>query len=718
LADLGVRQYPITARAAPPDDRTRVLKYGVMFGVFDRYGDVEPVGLAEQGIFYMGTRHLSQFTLQLGGTRPLLLSSTVREDNSLLTADLANVDLEGTDGRAIRRGTILITRSKFLWDAACYEKVRIRNYGQEPVATSLEFVIDGDFADIFEVRGTPRARKGERLPDHVRPDCIQLEYRGLDHVLRLTRIHFDREPEEISPGHCRFPIRLGPKESLTFEITVACSHDEAREHVGAFGEAFQSAGLEHSRAGHPACEIYSSNQQFNDWMRRSVADLEMMIRGNPEPGYPYAGVPWFSTVFGRDGIITAMQALWVQPEIARGVLEFLAATQATEVNPRADAEPGKIVHETRRGEMAALGEVPFWRYYGSIDSTPLFLMLAEKYYRRTGDLELIHQIWPQIKLALRWIDEYGDVDGDGFVEYARRSDKGLVQQGWKDSNDSIFYADGRIAEPPIALCEVQGYVYAAKRGIAYLARAKGDAEMAHQLASDADQLRENFQKTFWCPEINCYALALDGKKNPCRVRSSNAGHCLFTGIADPEHAAAIAREFATREFQSGWGIRTLSSKEVRYNPASYHNGSVWPHDNSLIVAGLAAYGYSHQAAELFSNFLDVSMFVDLHRLPELFCGLKRLSGESPTLYPVACSPQSWSAGAVFLLLQSCLGLTVDGIDQHVVLQRPYLPEAVAQVWIKNLKVNGSLIDLFLERSGDTVRVHRLGRQSNVRVTIQ
>ena len=717
MADLGVRQYPITARAAPPDDRTRVLKYGVMFGVFDRYGDVEPVGLAEQGIFFKGTRHLSQFSLQLGGARPLLLSSTVREDNSLLTADLANVDLKGRDGSAIARGTLLITRNKFLWGATCYEKITVRNYGLEAVSTSLELTMDGDFADIFEVRGTPRARRGERLPDHIGSDCVQLQYQGLDHVLRLTRIQFSQPPEEIGAGHCRFPVALGPKQSLTLEVAVSCSHEEPDEKVQPFAAAFQSAGSERA-SSIPPCEIYSSNQQFNDWMRRSVADLEMMIRGNPEPGYPYAGVPWFSTVFGRDGIITAMQSLWMQPQLARGVLQFLASTQATELSPRVDAEPGKIVHETRRGEMAALGEVPFGRYYGSIDSTPLFLMLLEKYYRRTGDLGLIHELWPQIKMALHWIDEYGDADHDGFVEYSRRSDKGLVQQGWKDSSDSVFYADGRIAEPPIALCEVQGYVYAAKLGIANLARAMGDAEMAQRLATDAETLRERFQKAFWCPEINTYALALDGKKNPCRVRSSNAGHCLFTGIADPEHAAAIAREFGTREFQCGWGIRTLSSKEVRYNPASYHNGSVWPHDNSLIVAGLAAYGFSHQAAEIFSAFLDVSMFVDLHRLPELFCGLKRRAGESPTLYPVACSPQAWSAGAVFLFLQSCLGLTVDGIHDHVILHRPYLPEAISQVWIKNLKVGASLIDLFLERSGETVRVHLLSRQSNVRVTIQ
>ena len=717
MADLGVRQYPITARAAPPDDRTRVLKYGVMFGVFDRYGDVEPVGLAEQGIFYKGTRHLSQFNLQFGGTRPLLLSSTVREDNSLMTADLANVDLVGEDRATIRRGTILITRSKFLWDATCYEKMVVRNYGQEAVATFLELDFDADFADIFEVRGTKRVKRGERLPDEVGPDCVQLSYRGLDNVLRLTQIQFSRKPQEITPGHCRFPIALGAKASLTLEITVSCSHHEKRENVSTFAKVFESAGKPRN-PGHPPCEIYSSNQPFNDWIRRSVSDLEMMIRGNPEAGYPYAGVPWFSTVFGRDGIITALQCLWLQPEIARGVLQFLASTQARELDPRVDAEPGKIVHEMRRGEMAALGEVPFGRYYGSIDATPLFLMLAEKYYRRTGDLELVHSIWPQVKMALHWIDEYGDIDRDGFVEYARRSKGGLVQQGWKDSNDSVFHADGHIAEPPIALCEVQGYVYAAKVGIASLARAKGDAPMAEQLAGDAEKLRERFQEAFWCPEINSYALALDGNKEPCRVRASNAGHCLFTGIAAHEHAAAIASEFSTREFHCGWGIRTLSSKEVRYNPASYHNGSVWPHDNSLIVAGLSAYGFAQQAAQIFSSFLDVSVFVDLHRLPELFCGLKRRSGESPTLYPVACSPQAWSAGAVFLFLQSCLGLTVDGLNQQIVLHRPYLPESVSQVWIKNLRVNGSPIDLFLERSGDTVRVHLLGRQSNVRVTIQ
>jgi glycogen debranching enzyme len=445
----------------------------------------------------------------------------------------------------------------------------------------------------------------------------------------------------------------------------------------------------------------------------------MMTIGNLEKNYPYAGVPWFSTVFGRDGIIVAMETLWLAPSIARGVLQFLAETQATEVDESREAEPGKILHELRHGEMANLGEIPFARYYGSVDATPLFVMLAGNYYERTGDKQFIKQLWPNILAAVRWMDDYGDVDGDGFVEYAPHGNKGLIQQGWKDSNDSVFHADGSLAVPPIALCEVQGYAYAAKLAAAHLSSELGDEKTRKELESQASILREKFEEAFWCEDLGIYALALDGKKHKghgvCRVRASNAGHCLFTGIASPEHARRTAESLLEEDFFSGWGIRTLATKEARYNPLSYHNGSVWPHDNALIASGFGRYGFRNLAGRIMLALLDVSSVMDLHRLPELFCGLERRTGEGPTLYPVACSPQAWAAAAPFLLIQACLGLRIEGAGNRVIFERPCLPEGIPQLSIRGLRAGPASVDLFFERQADNVRVQVLEKQGEVDV---
>jgi glycogen debranching enzyme len=713
-------EFYIRSSSARVDVRTRVLKQGDMFAVFDRFGDVETFGSGELGLYYQDTRFLSRLTLKLGKDRPLLLSSTVREDNAIMAVDGTNADVWRDSEIVVPRGTIHVYRSKVLWNKACHERLRIHNYGRAAVDFILSIEFDADFADIFELRGTKRERHGRRLEPEVVNNELVLAYEGLDRRFRRTRIAFDPAPNRLSKSIGTFQIHLEPGRDASYQWTIACevdgdSHRDVRPHYDSVIQQAASA-LERTRSQEP--QIFTDNEQFNDWVNRSLADLHMMRTETQYGPYPYAGVPWFSTVFGRDGIITALQCLWFDPTVARGVLAYLAANQATAEKAEQDAQPGKILHEFRDDEMAVLEEVPFRRYYGSIDATPLFVMLAGAYYRRTGDREFAASIWPNIHCALEWIDRYGDSDGDGFVEYSRRSKHGLVHQGWKDSQDSVFHSDGALAEAPIALCEVQSYVYAAKLAASELAALLGDEPVAQDLKKQAESLRRRFEEIFWCEELSTYALALDGSKRPCRVRTSNAGHCLFAGIATEDHGQRVASTLINETSFSGWGIRTVASSEARYNPMSYHNGSVWPHDNSLIAAGFARYDLKGSAAMVLAGLMDASIFFDLHRLPELFCGFPRRQGESPTLYPVACAPQAWASGAVFLLLQSCLGLDVFAPEQKVVFSKPFLPQFLPQVSISDLKVGGASVDLLLTRHNEgDVGVNVLRRHGALEVVV-
>jgi glycogen debranching enzyme len=516
-------------------------------------------------------------------------------------------------------------------------------------------------------------------------------------------------PDSLTISGAGFVQSLGPKEEKEFALTYSCEIEGSTPVF--IGSNYERSHAESERdlsaqQSHDA-QVSTSNEQFNDWLAQSSADLHMMFTSTQYGLYPYAGVPWFSTPFGRDGIITALEYLWINPSIARGVLSYLAATQARREDPDRDAQPGKILHESRKGEMAALREIPFDRYYGSVDATPLFIVLAGAYFEATQDLEFVKSIWPQINLALRWIEHYGDCDGDGFVEYSRSSPKGLIQQGWKDSWDSVSHSDGALAQGPIALCEVQGYVYAARLAGATIATALARRKKARTLTARAESLKERFQDEFWCSDLLTYALALDGDKRQCRVVSSNPGHCLLTGIADGESAKAIARILMQEDSFTGWGVRTLGFSEARFNPMSYHNGSVWPHDNALIAAGLARYGFKDEAGRILGGLFDASLSVE-YRLPELFCGFYRRKGAGPVPYPTACSPQAWSAAAVFLLLQAILGMSIDAAHARLSFVRPVLPRFLDEVRIQNLRVGAASVDVLITRQAQyaTVQVER------------
>ena len=705
------QEFYVRATSPLADNRTRVLKYGETFVIFNRYGDIESMGTIQFGLFYVETRHLSRLAFYVSGRKPLLLSSTIREDNSLLTVDATNLDTQQGEPGYIPQGTIHIFRSASLSKAALHVHFRFRNYGTQPYPVWLAFLFDADFADIFEVRGTPRKQRGQILHERVEDHALVLGYEGLDGVTRRTCISFSTRPETIEKKEATFSHELQPKTEWSLSLTVTCERFDPKAKT-----TTDLTPTESTTAPIFRTRLIGSNKRTNSWLARCQSDLTMLMEGNPEGDYPYAGVPWFNTVFGRDGIITALECLWLAPAIARGVLAYLAKTQATEEDPSRDAEPGKIIHEMRHGEMAATKEVPFARYYGSVDSTPLFLMLAGAYFQRTNDLEFIKSIWPNIRAALHWIDHYADLDGDGFYEYCKRSEKGLVQQGWKDSHDSIFHRDGRLAEPPIAICEMQGYVYAAKLCISIICGSLGQPELASQLSSEASELQARFDRAFWNEELKTYALALDGQKKQCEVRTSNAGHALFTRIALASRARLLSDTLMDGASYSGWGIRTVAAHEARYNPMSYHNGSVWPHDNALIGAGMANYGQQHLAARLLTGMFDAARHVDLNRLPELFCGFhRRTDGTGPTLYPVACAPQAWASGSPYLLLCASLGLEIRAGERLIQFDAPQLPSFLDELRIEGLSVNDARVDMLITRRDKAFTVDVLRKEGSVEI---
>ncbi len=650
---------PATGPATRP---RRTLKHDDTFLVLDSHGDVGASAGGSDGLFHCDTRFLSHLELLLNGAQPLLLGSNVRDDNTQLTVDLTNPDVYFDHRLVLPKDTLHVVRTIFLWRDTAYQRLAIRNHGDPAVDLRLTMLFDSDFADLFEVRGLQRERRGASTRQAVRPATTVLSYKGLDAQLRQTVLSFDPPPTEITATTASYRLTLAPKQVTSICCTIGCGAPEPPKPV-TLARGLRAVHRNRRAVSSNAATVETSNDLLNEMLCRSMSDLYMLMTSTPQGRYPYAGIPWYSTTFGRDGLITALQMLWFDPRIAQVV------------------------------------------------------MLAGIYAERTGDDAIIIELWPAIEAALAWIDGAGDPDGDGFLEYYRATERGLANQGWKDSQDAIFHADGRLAQGPIALAEVQGYVYCAKQVLARCAERLGWSERARRLKAEAHQLAERFDASFWCEELGTYALALDGEKEPCRVRSSNAGQVLFTGIAKPDRAIKVADGLLRPEFFSGWGIRTIANTEARYNPMSYHNGSIWPHDNALIALGLARYGLRRSVERVFKGLFDAATYMEMRRLPELFCGFQRSRGRGPTHYPVACSPQAWASATPFTLIEASLGLQFDPVANEIRLRNPRLPSFLDELVLRNLQLKQSSVDLKVRRHANEVSVEILERRGQVQVSV-
>lgn len=675
------------------------LKSGNLFMVADSHGDVVGDG---DGLFLNDTRVLSRFRLRLAGRAPSLLSARVSGDNIVFASHMTNRPLPPIGGTAFPEGVVHIERQRVLWQERLYERIAITSFASARMILPLEIELGVDFVDMFEVRGMKRPRRGRLHEPHTAGNSIVFSYEGLDGVVRRSAL-FVSDPIKSFDGHTlRLQATIERGEQAVLHLEVGPGTD-IRPGETRWRTACARARRSIRKTLRAGASIRASNPVFDEWLHKSRADLAL-LRTDLETGpYPYAGIPWFSTPFGRDGIITALQVLWLDPSLARGVLAFLARNQATETSAFRDSAPGKILHETRRGEMANLGEIPFAKYYGGVDSTPLFVMLAGAYARRTGDLAFIESIWTSLQKAVGWIESAGDSDHDGFVDYARALGSGLANQGWKDSNDSVFHADGSDPVGPIALVEVQGYVFAAFLEMAEISEMRGDMDSAMAYRRRAEKMRAAIEQRYWMDKRQFYAMALDGRQQVCAVRGSNAGHLLYAGAPSKKRAGAVIDALLAGAFMNGWGIRTLATDEARFNPLSYHNGSVWPHDTALIAAGMARYGERDGVLRLLSGMFEAAVRFDM-RLPELFCGIERKgAGDAPVAYPVACMPQAWAAGAAFMMLQACLGVTIDH-RRGVRVRRPKLPAGVDLLTINGLHVAGRTENLTFQRVGPKVAV--------------
>jgi glycogen debranching enzyme len=694
----------ILASAMSSRRTPRVLAQGESFAVFENSGDIIESPVEALGFFYRDTRHLSRFEIGIAGEVPHFLNSYVSDDNTEVRANLTNPDLGGThDARLLPRDLIEIRRSWVLEGTRLFQRIAIRNFAASTVKIEVDFAIGADFRDMFEVRGLTRKKRGETHAPRVRESSLEFRYTGLDHIERATLVTFSRKPTQLGESSATFMLSLKHDASMEVEIGIEARQDGPHPNGRIvvprnFGVALKRRRGEIDSVVGGFTRITTSNQIANSLITRSLGDLAALTTTNQRGDTIMAGIPWFATLFGRDSIITALSVLPFFPPLAAGVVRTLASLQGTEDNEPRDEQPGKIIHEMRACEMANTGEIPFGRYYGSVDSTPLFLWLIGRYVATTGDMTVAEELWPNVERALDWLGNHGDRDGDGYIEYQRLTPRGLANQGWKDSLDAISHADGTLAKPPIALAEVQGYAYAAYSSLAELAGRLNKHDMRDHLREEARMLKANFERDFWLEKEKMLALALDGDKRPCAVMASNGAHCLAAGLVDGDRAAMFAEHLLADDMFTGWGVRTLSSRERRYNPMSYHNGSVWPHDNALAALGLATVGRTDGAVKIMTGLFNAAAGLNNESLPELFCGFTREPSLGPVPYPVACHPQAWSAASVFLLLQSILGMEVRGVERRIVMRAPNIPEWLDWIRFDDLRVGTSSIS-FIARRG-------------------
>ncbi len=680
----------------------RVIKHNDLFLMTDIRGDV-PGNDAQDGLYMKDTRFLSRMELTLNGKRPLLLSSAA-DENYVARIRLTN-EHEETNGEVkLWRESVELIRERFIYEDVLYENVIMTNFSTKALHFEIGLLFDADFKDMFLVRGfQPSDRLGTVTERDATTTSWHAVYEGADGVRRSTVVSWDTEADSVSEqGEAFFRIGLQPKEMKRIAITVMPSTGGHRSVPTPSEIALAELQSTYEQWNESVMKVESDSKVLNRLFDRGVQDLRVLLTDFGSGLFPVAGLPWYAVPFGRDSLIAALQMLPLNPDIARGTLEIMADYQGTEVNPWKDEQPGKIMHELRNGELARSGQVPFAPYYGSIDSTPLFILLAAEYAHWTGDTSVIERLMPNIERALEWIDSYGDRDKDGWVEYYQESSKGIANQGWKDSADSVVHADGEFAKAPIALIEVQGYVYQAKTKLASVLERLGRDDTARRLREEAERMKATLDAAFWMPEERFYAIALDADKNQVRSVTSNPGHLLMSGIVSEDKARIVSQRLVAPDMFGGYGIRTMSTGSTGYNPMSYHDGSVWPHDNSMILIGMSRLGLKEDASVVVSGLLKAAEHFAYTRLPELFCGYDDSIGY-PVSYPVACSPQAWAAGTSIVLVQTMLGLEPDALNRKLRLA-PFLPEGVDRLTVKDLPVAEGRISVELSRKDDKAAV--------------